>query len=114
LKVPYDARAATGDLLMTRLMQQQNPVQASITDFTLRLNPSSDNIQTQANEENASVLDSRARAMMLGGSVRQSVDFNNLLTEEQDNIIIEQEDEAVEDMAVEDQPNLQERSPAVT
>ena len=71
--MPFEATAVTGaDLLLTRQMQGGNAtgVHASVTDFTLRMNPSSDALQTQANEDNGSALDNRPRTLLAGGSVR--------------------------------------------
>ena len=61
------------------------PVTGSISDFTLRMNPSADSIATMPNEE-----------LVTGSRLRQSVEGNMLLTEERDNIIeenVELEDE---------------------
>lgn len=52
----------------------------SISDFTLRLNPSAENIPTQTNDENT----------MIGGrfsnmqGLRQSLDTNQLLTQDEE------------------------------
>ena len=52
---PFDhpnAQNQDGGLASTRQVQNIGAVTSSITDFTLRLNPSADHLVTQANEEN--------------------------------------------------------------
>ena len=56
----------------------------SISDFTLRLNPSAENIATQANEENLATGGNNRFSSMAGGNVRQSLDTNQLLTQEEE------------------------------
>ena len=74
-------------------------MRGSVTDFTLRQNPSAEHILTQANED--------AHRPLVAGSMRGSVEFNNLLDEEQDNeVIVEEEEkkEADERQEAEDMP----------
>ena len=84
------------------------------------MNPSSDNMQTQANEDHAgSALDNRGRAVIVSGSLRTSADFNHLLTEEHENhdVILEQPDEALEELPEDERDEINQvnhRSPAIT